>query len=75
MHLEFRLSGSGASLPAPLALSFEADSVEEACLRGLRVLEELPECERVAISGPGYVIDVRAQTAEPTDQIEPNPDR
>lgn len=63
--MRFKISGYGRALREPLVLYFLAGSIEAACLGGLNILEQMPECERVRISGPGHLVEIAARAPQP----------
>ncbi|MFC3070912.1 hypothetical protein [Phenylobacterium soli] len=59
--MRFKISGYGAALREPLVLYLVAGSIEAACLGGLNMLAQMPECERIQITGPGHVVEIAAR--------------
>lgn len=62
--MRFKISGYGCALREPLVLYLVAGSIEAACLGGLNILEQMPECERIEISGPGHHVNIAARAPE-----------
>ena len=60
--MRFRFSGFGGSFSAPVVIHFEAADAVAARQAGLRVLQELPECERAEVVGGGQVITLVCAT-------------
>lgn len=63
--MNFKILGYGRALREPLVLYFMAASLEAACLGGLSILEQMPECERIQICGPGHTVEIAARGPQP----------